>query len=66
MDIERQTRRTRDVRDMPIRKPSDPLPSIFESARHSGFTTTNRSVGRNNNAERPREQRSAARPRSQN
>jgi hypothetical protein len=38
MDAERQ-KQPKDVRDMPIRKPSDPLPSVFNSVPHSGFTT---------------------------
>jgi hypothetical protein len=47
MDIERQTTTKKDVRDMPIRKPSDPLPKIFDTIRHSGFTTVRRPVVRN-------------------
>ena len=35
------------MRDMPIRKPSDPLPKIFDTIRHSGFTTVRRPVVRN-------------------
>jgi hypothetical protein len=46
MDIERQTTK-RDVMDMPIRKPSDPLPTIFETIRHSGFTTMRKPGVRN-------------------
>lgn len=35
-----------DSRDTPIKKPSDPLPSIFTSVRHSGFSTAQRVAGR--------------------
>lgn len=45
MDTNKQIKR-RDVRDVPISKPSDPLPSIFDSVRHSGFTTARRSDSR--------------------
>ena len=59
MDIERQGKR-KDVRDMPICKPSDPLPHIFDSARHSGFTTTGRPGVRSSN-EAARDPRATAR-----
>jgi hypothetical protein len=58
-------RRKKDVTDMPIRKPSDPLPSIFDSARHSGFTTTRRSNVRKAAEAAPRT-REVTRPRSDN
>lgn len=41
MDANQQNKR-RDVRDTPIRKPSEPLPAIFDPIWHSGFTTTKR------------------------
>jgi hypothetical protein len=64
MDIERQRKPT-DVMDMPIRKPSDPLPAIFSSVRHSGFTTTRRSDVRKATGAAPKT-REVMRPRSDN
>ncbi len=64
MDAERQSTR-RDVRDMPIRKPSDPLPAIFDSVRHSGFTTTSRNGVRDASGA-AREKKQTSRLRSEN
>lgn len=63
MDTKRQ-RVKKDMRDMPICKPSDPLPQIFNTVPHSGFTTTSRRSVRANEA--ARDMRAAARPRSEN
>ncbi len=46
MDIKRRPTK-KDVRDMPIQKPSDPLPQIYDTTRHSGFTTMGRPDVRN-------------------
>ncbi len=64
MDIERRGKR-KDAMDMPIRKPSDPLPHIFDSVIHSGFTTSRRSGVRAQD-EAARENSKAARLRKEN
>jgi hypothetical protein len=65
MGIDRQRTIKKDVTEMPIRKPSDPLPSIFSSVRHSGFTTTGRSDVRKAAGAAPGK-REAPRPRGDN
>ena len=61
-----RTKERIDAKDLPIQKPTEPLPAIFDTVRRSGFTTTSKKSGVHDVNGAVREKRPIARIRREN